>query len=127
MTKLIRLAHGFMAVLFAFSATLQYNDPEPAPWILLYTAAAIVSGFAAKGRSTGWLAPALVLVCAWWEIHYIRLGAYATPLSHLAEEWHMTDQSVVDGREFYGLILIATWMGVVFLTRPREPESPDTP
>ncbi|WP_221029517.1 transmembrane 220 family protein [Actomonas aquatica] len=116
----LRILHGIMAALFVLSALVQYNDPSPAPWILLYAAAATAAGFAAAGRSTSWLAPALIVVCLWWEMYYIRLGAWHTPFTDLTEEWHMTDQTIVDGREFYALILIAFWMAVVMLSRPRS-------
>ncbi len=114
----LRISHGIMAALFAFSATLQFNDPDPAPWIVLYAVAAIVTGFAAAGRATGWFAPLIIVICVWWEIHYIRLGAWHTPFSDLTQEWHMTNKSIVDGREFYALIWITVWMGLILLRRP---------
>ncbi len=117
MSLALRIAHGLMAVLFAFSALIQYNDPSPAPWIALYAAAAVACGFAAAGRSTSWLAPVIILVCVWWEIHYIRLGAWHTPFGDLTTEWHMTSEAIVNGREFYALIWIAAWMGLILVTR----------
>ena len=116
----LRISHGIMAALFAFSAALQFNDPDPAPWIVLYAVAAIVTGFAAAGRPTGWFAPLIIVVCVWWEIHYIRLGAWHTSFGELTEEWHMTNESIVDGREFYALIWIAVWMGVIMCFRPKK-------
>ncbi|MCF3649854.1 transmembrane 220 family protein [Synoicihabitans lomoniglobus] len=121
MPLVIRIAHGIMAVLFLLSAGVQYNDPAPAPWIALYLAAATATGLAARGKPVRWLGWALIAVCAVWEIHYLRLGAWHTPFTALTQEWHMTDETIVDGREFYALIWVSVWMlGVVL---PRWPQA----
>ena len=38
---------GAMAAMFAAAALLQYNDPDPVRWVLVYGAAAVLSGVAA--------------------------------------------------------------------------------
>ena len=120
MNLALRIAHGVMTVLFLISAAVQYNDPSPAPWIALYLAAATATGLAVAGRKAFGLAVAIIVVCVCWEIHYLRLGAWHTPFGNLTREWHMTDETIVDGREFYALILIAGWMVAVALTKPRS-------
>ena len=114
-----------MAALFLISAAVQYNDPSPAPWIALYLAAATATGLGAAGQSMRWFPAAIIVVCVCWEIHYIRLGAWHTAFGNLTREWHMTDQKIVDGREFYALIWIGAWMTFLLLAGPRaRPSAP---
>lgn len=116
----LRIAHGVLAALFALSLALQFNDPNPWPWVAVYGVSAVVAGLAAAGRPPRKLAWAVVAVCAAWEIHYLRVGAEHVPFGSLVQDWHMTDQTVVDGREFYALMLMAGWMLVVALAgKPR--------
>lgn len=117
MKVLLRSLHGLMALLFFLSVTVQFNDPSPLPWIALYSAAALITGCAAAGRPSARWALGLIAVCAGWEIHYLRLAAWRTPFLDLTREWHMTDDNIVNGREFYALIWIAAWMLGLCLTR----------
>jgi hypothetical protein len=48
-----------MAVLFAFAAAVQYNDPDPLRWIAVYGVATLASVLALAGRLPR-LLPALV-------------------------------------------------------------------
>ena len=126
MTLALRIAHGVMTVLFLISAAVQYNDPSPAPWIALYLAAATATGLAAAGRNVRWLAAAIIVISVCWEIHYIRLGAWHTAFGNLTRESHMTDETIVAGREFYALIMVSGWMIAVLLTKPKLTRSPPT-
>ena len=120
MSFMLRLAHGIMAGLFAFSVALQFNDPNPAPWILLYGMSALAAGLAAVGRASRYLAFGVLAICALWEIQYLRVGAWHTPLSALVAEWHMMNEAIIRGREFYALILIGSWMAVIGCTARRN-------
>jgi hypothetical protein len=124
MTSPIRIAHGIMAALFALSVALQFNDPGPAPWIALYGACAAASGLAAAGRPPRRFALALLVICALWEIHYLTVGAWRTPVTSLADEWHMTNQNIVDGREFWALLLLGGWMAVVWRSKANPTPTP---
>ena len=57
----MRYVNLIIAALFAWSAILQYNDPDPWLWIAMYAAAAVMAGLAAFGR---YPLPALVLLSA---------------------------------------------------------------
>ena len=63
MTLALRLAHGTMGALFALSVVLQFNDPNPVAWIVLY---AIVDGreFYALFWIIGWMI-AVVITARW--------------------------------------------------------------
>ena|SRR5688572_20542369 len=43
----LKILNGFLAVLFLLFAALQYNDPDPGVWMLVYGAMSIVCAFAA--------------------------------------------------------------------------------
>lgn len=114
----LRIAHGIMAALFALSVLIQFNDPNPLVWILIYLAAAITTGLAALNKLSyakilSGLVFAIVLL---WEIKYIQLGAWRVRFLDLTQEWHMTNELIVLGREFYALIWVGGWMAAVFLT-----------
>ncbi|GAB5559423.1 MAG: hypothetical protein SynsKO_10700 [Synoicihabitans sp.] len=112
MSSALRITHGIMAALFTLSALVQFNDPNPAPWITLYLAAAIAAGLtAARLVKPGMILAGLVLlICIASEIPYVQVQAWKTPFMDLTEEWHMTSEGIVDGREFYALIWIGGWM-----------------
>ncbi len=122
MIRILRFLHGLMAVLYVLSAAVQYNDPSPWPWVALYLAAATVAGLTAVGRPWRLLAWLVIAACVAWEIHYLRLGAWHTPFNDLTQEWHMTGENIVNGREFYALIWVAVWMGLTLVT-PRGPKA----
>lgn len=113
----LRIAHGIMAALFALSVTLQFNDPGPAAWIALYGACAIAAGSAAAGRPLRRFALAVLVVCALWELHYLSLGAWRVPITSLADEWTMKNETVIIGREFWALIWLGSWMALVWRSK----------
>ena len=123
MTTPFRIAHGIVAALFAYSVTLQFNDAGPAPWVAIYSACAIVAAMAAAGRPPRRFALGLLVICALWEIHYLLVGAWHVPVTSLAEEWHMSNQSIIDGRELWALILLGGWMAVVWRSKASAPSS----
>jgi hypothetical protein len=57
------LAAWAMAALFALSAAVQWNDPDPWLWIAVYGASAVASGLAALERLPRSLAVTLLVVC----------------------------------------------------------------
>lgn len=115
---MLRAMNIVMAVLFAISALLQLNDPDPAQWFLIYAAASLVCGMSAGKASAGWQAPALVglaaLVWAVWSFTHIEGGPAWT---RLTESMKAETPQIEETRESLGLILVALWMGVVMATR----------
>ena len=45
-----RIASASFALLFAFGAVVQWNDPDPLRWMAAYAAVALLSAAAAWGR-----------------------------------------------------------------------------
>lgn len=125
MSPAFRIAHGTMAALFALSVLLQFNDPSPLAWIVLYALAAGACGLATfKKFSCARIVGLIVLVVGLVSfIPYVRARAWETPMGDLTKEWHMTSEAIVDGREFYALLWIVVWMVMVVLTSHRALKS----
>jgi xanthine/uracil permease len=54
-----RVAWACAAAVFALSVAVQHNDPDPAPWMAMYGAAAMLCAARAAGRA--WRMPPLVV------------------------------------------------------------------
>jgi hypothetical protein len=57
-----------LAVLFAASAAVQYNDPDPLPWLVIYGVAAVSSAWSAFGRPPFALLLAVAAVAFVWAL-----------------------------------------------------------
>lgn len=112
-----------LAVLFALFALVQYNDPDPASWMLLYSGVAVHFALAAAGRLYRpalwlWLAAAVVWALTLLPafIDWINMGEPSIVDSMKAEQpW------IELTREFLGLVLAAAACGgVLWKTRNLE-------
>ena len=115
---MIRALDILMAIVFGISALLQWNDPDPWPWALIYGGAAVVSGMSAARASTGRLAPTMIAVVAvrWgiWVLTHISGGI---AWSHVAESMKADSPQIEESRETLGLFLTAAWMGFIAYRR----------
>jgi Transmembrane family 220, helix len=104
----------FMAALFGFAVAVQYNDPDPLVWMLLYAAAAGVSLYVAR-RGTIPLVAVLALggVALVWGL---ALAAGVPDLDvyrHMFDAWEMKSQPIEEAREASGLWIVAAWMALL--------------
>lgn len=108
-----RLVNAVMAALFAVSAVLQLNDPDPAGWFLLYGAAA-TSALLATLRAKAWVlaAPTAAAAGIWAIALRVAMNELA-PFSTLFQELEMKTPLIEETRELFGLGLIALWMLVI--------------
>jgi uncharacterized membrane protein len=114
----VRIAHGVMGVVFALSVVLQFNDPDPLAWIVLYSFAAAAAFLATfrKYPCAQILGGIVFVVSLISLVPYVRGRAWTTGVDELTKEWQMNSEAIVDGREFYALLWIIVWMIVVFIT-----------
>jgi hypothetical protein len=118
--RFLRLASLLFAALFALGAAVQYNDPDPLRWMLLYGAAAVTSLLAALGR-LHWAAPgAVALVALLWAAALTSRVLGVVAPAELVSAWEMEDTRIEEGREMYGLLIIGGWMGVLALATRRR-------
>ena len=113
------------AILFVFSAALQYNDPDPVQWMAIYLAAAAVSAAVAlRSRRPPWFVPTVVGVAALvWALTIAPHALGRIPLSRMFQAWEMKNTVVEENRETIGLLIVVFWMAVIvlegLLRRPR--------
>ncbi len=104
---------GVAALLFAYSALLQFNDPDPIRWIALYAAAAVVSAasiFVSIPRS---VFIGLSIVAGTWAAALVPGILSAAAFTGTEEE-----------REFGGLVLVV--VANVVLWRPGRQASTES-
>jgi transmembrane protein TMEM220 len=102
-------ANAVMLLLFAFSAILQFNDPDALVWIAIYAAAAVASGLELRRSAPVWLPIMLALIAIVWALS-LAPRAHDVPIGALFAEWEMKDLHVEEAREMYGLTIVAVWM-----------------
>ena len=117
-----RKASAAMALLFVFAAVVQWNDPDPLAWIVLYGLAATLAGLAARGRArfapnaaAAALFTALVL---WWapSLEDARGEAFTSVQMKAAED--------EEPRETIGLLLCAVWTATTAVFSRRHDGAP---
>lgn len=120
----MRAAHLVFAVLFAISAGLQYNDPDPVGWALIYLTAAGLAIAAFRGDPRG--RPAglvLAAVCVVWMVTLAPgMAAFVARGDPrlLAATMKASDPVIEEAREFLGLgIVVAYGLLAAFLKPER--------
>jgi hypothetical protein len=114
-----RVLNGAMAALFAFAAAVQYNDPDPLRWMALYLAAAAACVLAVLGRLPRWLPIVVGIAALAWAATLAPHVLGRVGLGEMVEAWEMKDVRVEEGREMYGLLIVAAWMAVLAWARRR--------
>jgi len=117
----LRVACFAFAALFLVGAAVQWNDPDPAIWMVAYTAAAALSFAAGSGRVLfgAHLGAAIVFGIAFASIASTLVGAPSEAFT----SFEMQAASHEAPREAAGLALLAVWNGVLAVRarRMREP------
>ncbi|MEQ1802544.1 MAG: transmembrane 220 family protein [Gammaproteobacteria bacterium] len=118
----MRAVHLIFAVLFAISAGLQYNDPDPVGWALMYLAATVLAAGAFRGVT--WARPvaiALAAVCVVWMVTLAPgMGAFIErgDPSLLAATMQAGDPVIEEAREFLGLGIVLLYCLVAAVRKP---------
>lgn len=122
MTKslVFRVFNIVFAILFIIAAALQYNDPDPYIWMVIYLFAALMCVMAIRGR----------FYPASYTAAFIILGAYAVYLffdktgvlnwanehsaENIAQSMKATKPWIEETREFFGLLIV---LGTLLINR----------
>jgi|TARA_B100001750_G_C15155345_1_gene421660 hypothetical protein len=107
-SKTEKFGVGTVGTLLVFAAVVQYNDPDPYAWLVLYLAAAGVS-FAALWFPDLWKLPAVVAVGAFIWAATLVPTVTQTSFPDLFQSWEMMSREMEEGREFWGLLSVASW------------------
>ncbi len=116
----MKILNWILCFLFLLSAVLQYNDPDPLPWMIMWGAAGVACLLYGAGKLPLWLPMTVGAVALVWglallpgifqtagDIRWNEVFMQAT-MSNLTVEWV---------REMGGLLIIAIWMGLLLLGR----------
>ena len=118
---ILRATHAVLGLMFMLGVFVQYNDPDPIPWMLIYGAAALVCLAAAfrPERLPAWAGWLVAAIAFGWAVAIGRHALGHVPFASMFGAWEMKNTAIEENRETYGLLLIAAWMVVVALTRAR--------
>jgi uncharacterized membrane protein (DUF485 family) len=106
-----------MGVLFLISLGLQYNDPDPIQWMLIYGAAASVSFVAPWQRVSKRLALTVFVVALVWFLLLLPKIVGVLSFSDLFLKMNEKGGAVEVGRESGGLAIVIAWMLCCILIR----------
>jgi hypothetical protein len=109
-----RTFSGLMALLLAFAASVNFNDPDPVRWVAIYGIACAVSIATAIAGGVPAAVSALIAAIAlvwglWLAARVPSLEVY----THMFDEWEMKSPTIEEAREACGLFIVAAWMAVV--------------
>ena len=109
-----------MLLMFAFSVVVQYNDPDPVRWMLIYGSAALVCGFELRRRVNPWSPAIVALVAFAWAASIAPRVIGKVPFGSMFAEFEMHDIGVEESREMYGLVIVTVWMIAVTVAAARR-------
>lgn len=111
---LFRCLKAAMILILLIAAVIQYNDPDPIGWMLVYGLAAVLS--AAHGRlgKARVAAPAAlgVIALAWAVMLMPEIGANFV-IGDLVRSMDPDEPQIEAAREAGGLLIVAAWMAVM--------------
>ena len=110
-----RILNGLMALLFLLAVAVQYNDPDPIRWMLLYGAAMVVAAVVAIKGYIPMMAPVVVCAVALvWGVYWaVTSGTPFALYEHMFDAWEMKNTAIEEAREASGLLIVAFWMAVI--------------
>lgn len=118
---MFRVLNIVMALVFAASALVQLNDPDPVQWFLIYAAGALICAMSAAKASQGWQAPALVgLAALVWGVWIMTHMHASFAWGQIADKMKADTPAIEESRETLGLFLLASWMLVIAARRRGE-------
>jgi len=117
----LRGANLVMALVFAFAAAVQHNDPDPLPWMSIYGAGAAASAWAAFAPATfrRWLAGLIGTVAVAWAVALVPQAWGKVRFTDLFAAFEMKTPEVEVARETCGLVIVAAGMGLAALVGRR--------
>ena len=99
-----------MAGLLFVCVALQYNDPDPIRWMLIYGAGAVTSVLLPIKKPTAALALLVGMVALAWSFYLIHSVWGLIALSDLTSKMSEKGGAVEEGREAGGLLIEGVWM-----------------
>ncbi|MCB1121182.1 MAG: hypothetical protein KJT03_06520 [Verrucomicrobiae bacterium] len=120
----MKILNWILCFLFLLSAGLQYNDPDPIQWMLMWAGAGVACLLFGIKKLPKWVPMAEAVIAICW-------AGYILPkiISHMVDiHWNevfmqakMSNLTVEYVREFGGLLIILIWMIVLILQTRKKP------
>lgn len=114
-----RAINAGMGILFLISAVIQFNDPDPARWIVLWAAAAVACWFRGRVRWDWLLAGAVCAAALLWAGLLAPAALPGLQLGDLAMKMKAETPQIELGRELLGLLIVAVWMAILVFVGSR--------
>jgi hypothetical protein len=120
--SIFRALDAVFTALFVLAAYLQLNDPDPARWVAMYLAGAVVSALSFAGRARRDVALGVAAVAvAWAAIWLPDVLRHVPVFRDVVGDPMMFKPGVELMREFMGLVIVAGWSGGVAVRVWRKP------
>jgi len=106
--KIKRLSHFLNGILFFLFAIVQFNDPDPWAWILIYGLISGISIISSFGKYLKWSAYTVLIVSLIWMIFlFPGLWQWITqePFDALFGSMDPSRMHIEESREFLGLFM----------------------
>ena len=94
---------------FLLSALVQFNDPDPLRWIVIYSAMVVICGLQHFGRLRWYIAAVPVLMCVVWIVSLLPALNQGVPWGEVLGSLTMQNDTVEEVREIGGLLLVLLW------------------
>jgi hypothetical protein len=108
-----RLSNILLMLLYVSMAVIQYNDPDPIRWALLYVAAAAAC-LVYRMTWPAWTAAAAVgLVALVWAAVLAPTALQDFTFRDLVRTMKAETPSIEYSRELLGLLIVVVWMAVL--------------
>lgn len=104
----MKITSAIFTLLFVVFAVVQYNDPDPLRWMILYGILAVISGFGTVGRYNVWVNRlALLLFTGFFAYHLPSLFEWVGthPDDHLIESMAPDKPWIEESREALGALI----------------------
>ena len=105
-----------MLLLFLLSMVVQYNDPDPLFWMMIYGSAAMASLLFALQRLVWPLSLGVGAVALCWAIFllpHVLEHSHALSWADIFGTVGMKTLAIELARELGGLLLVVVWMGIL--------------
>lgn len=109
------IANVLVLLVFLFGIVVQFNDPDPWRWVIVYALGAAACVQALLRRGPWWLPGLGAAVAIAWAATIVP-RAMGVRFGEMVEEFEMKDVRIEEAREMWGLVIIAFWCSLVALS-----------
>lgn len=119
LNAMLRLLNLLFLANYILSIGLQYNDPDPFRWVLMYGAAAAACIVAMRRTVPRWLPGVTLAAALVWLVLLMPRVLGQVGITEMFQERGMATMQIEEGREGIGLALIIVWMAVLLIVPHR--------